>query len=65
MGKYNHLTFLKQVKARTLHICHDCGKEILPGETYYREDIKDRFLHSLHAKKYCSYCYNKRDIGDK
>jgi len=29
------------------------------GETYYREYIEDKFLHSLHAKKYCSSCHEK------
>ena len=59
MGKYKNLTILKRVKARTLHICYSCGKEILPGEVYYREHIEDRFLHSLHAKKYCISCYDQ------
>lgn len=59
MGKYNHLKILKKTKSRTQHICYNCGKEILPGEIYYREHIEDKFLHSLHAKKYCSSCYEK------
>ncbi|RZN65490.1 MAG: hypothetical protein EF806_00945 [Candidatus Methanoliparum thermophilum] len=50
---------LKENKARSQHICYNCGKEILPGETYYREHIEDKFLHSLHAKIYCSSCYEK------
>lgn len=59
MGKYNDLKVLKETKARTHHVCHKCGKEILRGETYYREHIADRFLHSLHAKKYCASCYQE------
>jgi hypothetical protein len=59
MGKYNNLTILKGVKARTRHTCYSCGKEIWPGEVYYREDLEDRFLHTLHAKKYCSSCREK------
>jgi len=59
MGKYSHLPVLKQIKARTRHICYDCGKEISPGETYWKEHVQDKFLHSLHAKKYCAVCYKK------
>lgn len=63
MGKYNHLKILKKTKARSHHVCYRCSKEIFLGETYYREHIEDKFLHSLHAKKYCSFCYEK--YGDR
>ena len=63
MGKYDHLKILKETKARAHHVCFNCGNDILPGETYYREYIEDKFLHSLHAKKYCSSCYEK--FGNK
>ncbi len=59
MSKYNHLKILKKTKARTHHICHKCGREILPTEHYYKEHIKDKFLHSLHAKKFCAACYEE------
>ncbi|OGF63750.1 MAG: hypothetical protein A2Y62_09355 [Candidatus Fischerbacteria bacterium RBG_13_37_8] len=59
MGKYKSLLILKKTKARTSHICHICGKEIYPDEFYYKEHIEDKFLHSLHAKKYCTECYEK------
>lgn len=59
MGKYNNLKILKKTKARAQHICYNCGKEILPSEIYYREHIEDKFLHSLHTKKYCSSCHEK------
>jgi len=59
MSKYSHLKMLRKTKARTQHICHKCGREISTGAIYYREKIKDKFLHSLHAKKYCSVCYEK------
>lgn len=63
MGKYNALKILKETKARTHHICHRCGEEISPGKTYYREHIEDKFLHSVHAKKFCSSCFER--YGDK
>jgi len=63
MGKYDYLKTLKKTKARTNHVCFNCGKNILPGEAYYREHIEDKFLHGLHAKKYCSSCYEK--LGNK
>jgi len=59
MRKYDHLKILKKTKARVHHICVKCGNKIEPGEIYYREYINDRFLHILHAKKYCSSCYEK------
>jgi len=59
MSKYNSLKILKKVKARTNHICSKCGKEINPNDIYYKEHINDKFLHNLHAKKYCISCYKK------
>lgn len=58
MSKYDHL-FFKKVKARTDHQCHLCMRTILTGEFYYREEIADKFLHSLHAKKFCSGCHGR------
>ncbi|MFH1052043.1 MAG: hypothetical protein V1779_14070 [bacterium] len=29
------------------------------GEYYFIEYLDDRFLHTLHAKKYCCDCYEK------
>jgi len=63
MGKYDHLKILKRIKARSHHVCYKCGKVIHPGDNYYRENIEDKFLHSLHTKKYCSSCYEKE--GDE
>ena len=63
MSKYDHLKVLKATRARTSHRCDRCGAEIAKRETYYREHIEDRFLHSLHAKKYCSQCYEQ--LGDE
>lgn len=63
MGKYNQFKFLMKTRARVNHICSSCGMEIKSGSFYYAETIKDRFLHSLHAKKFCTECYEK--FGDK
>ena len=60
MGKFNHITYLKQTKARAQHICCNCGREILPGEIYWKEHLQDKFLHNLHAKKYCANCYGQQ-----
>jgi hypothetical protein len=59
MGKYDQLKFLKKTKARVNHSCSLCGHEIKSGKIYYAETVKDRFLQSLHAKKYCEACYEK------
>jgi uncharacterized protein with PIN domain len=59
MSKYNSLKYLKKTKSRTFHKCSNCGKEINLGDFYYKETIDDKFLHSLHANKYCEDCYKK------
>jgi hypothetical protein len=63
LGKYGDLRYLKKTKARTWHQCSLCSVNIDAGEYYYLETIENRFLHSLHAKRYCSQCYNK--YGDR
>lgn len=63
MGKYDQLKFLKKTKARVNHYCSNCGKEIRSGSYYYVETVRDKFLHSLHPKKFCAECYGK--YGDK
>ena len=59
MSKYDSLKVLKQTKARVDHDCASCGHNISIGEIYYREHIADKFLHSLHARKYCTRCFEK------
>jgi len=59
MSKYDNLRFLKQTKARKEHQCNLCGNIIKKDEVYYPEEIKDKFLHSLHRKKFCKNCYEK------
>lgn len=59
MSKYNHLKFFKRTKARTNHICLECGQQINAGDYYYVEEIKDKFLYSLHRKKLCYKCYEE------
>jgi len=59
MEKYNNLKFLKKTKARVNHVCSKCDQQINTGDYYYPETIKDRFLHTLHNKKFCSGCYKK------
>lgn len=59
MGKYAKLKTLKKTKSRTYHICNNCGNEIKPEDFYFKEHIEDRFLHALHAKKFCNDCFEK------
>jgi hypothetical protein len=59
MSKYDNLIYYKQTKARTEHICMNCHQLIKSGDIYYAEHIKDKFLHSLHSKKFCKQCYQK------
>lgn len=53
------MKILKKTKARSYHVCHKCGKEISLGEIYYRECVENRFLGTLHGRKYCSSCYEE------
>ena len=59
MNKYYYLKSFKKTKARTEHRCNHCGVIISRGEFYYAEELKDKFLHSLHRKKFCNNCYEK------
>jgi hypothetical protein len=59
MGKFDSLKALKKTKARAAHLCSKCGTNIVPGEDYYKEHLQDRFLHSLHAKKFCAECFEQ------
>ena len=63
MGKFDDLKTLKKTKARTAHRCSNCGAGIAPSESYYKEHLTDRFLHSLHAKEYCGECFEKHGDG--
>lgn len=59
MGKFDNLTILKKTKARVGHACSKCGAHICPGEHYYKEHVEDKFLHSLHARKFCVQCFDR------
>ena len=61
LGKYNRIKDLKKTKARTFQQCDVCNRTIEPGEYYYAETQKDKFLHALHAMRFCSKCYEKDD----
>jgi len=63
LGKYDQNKYLKKTKARTVHQCNQCNCTIEPEEYYYAETQKDKFLQSLHAKRFCSKCYEK--FGDQ
>jgi len=59
MSEYDNLPFYRQIKARAEHNCTNCAQLIRAGDLYYAEDIEDRFLHSLHRKKFCNQCYER------
>ena len=59
ISKYDNLKFFKKTKARVNHICLKCGQQIIAGDYYYTETIKDKFLHALHNKKFCNNCYKE------
>lgn len=57
MSKLDKIKFLKLTKSRGQHLCNKCGNKINKGEHYYSEKLHDKFLHSLHLKKFCSNCF--------
>jgi hypothetical protein len=57
MSKLDDLKILKRIKARTNHLCSKCGAVVNVNDFYYTEALKDKFLQSLHRKKYCEKCY--------
>ena len=61
LGKYDRIRSLKKTKARTFQQCDLCNRTIEPGEDYYAETQKDKFLPSLDAMRFCSKCYEKDD----
>ncbi len=63
MSKYDALKFLKETKARILHICDNCGEEIRRSEIYYSESIGRVNVPGIRLKKFCKKCYQK--YGDK
>ena len=52
-------TYLKKFKASEVYMCAICENRIEPEEVCYRETDEDHFLQWLHAKKFCSNCYQK------
>ena len=52
-------------KARADHVCSVCGNTMKPGEVYYQQGPKDRFLQFLHAKKICLKCYEGGNFANK
>jgi len=56
LGKYDKDRHLKKTKARTVHQRYICDEKIEPKEYYYAED---RFLSSLHNRRFCSKGYEK------
>lgn len=61
MSKYDNIKYFKETKARADHICSNCREQINAGDIYYPEEIKDKFLHSLHRKKLCKKCYQNME----
>lgn len=59
MGKYNAFKVLKKKIAYSNFQCRLCKQFIKEGDSYYSEQIKDKFLHSLHNKKFCKECVEK------
>ncbi len=59
MNKHNNLKVLKRKITLITFQCGICKQFVREGESYYSEEIKDRFLHFLHKKKFCKECVNK------
>jgi len=59
MGKCDSFEHLKKTKARAFHQCNYCGSIICPREYYFRETMQEKFLQSLHVRRFCFRCYEK------
>jgi ribosomal protein L33 len=59
MSKYDGAKFLKETRARVVHICDKCGKQIKCGEIYYLESIGRINTPGIRLKKFCKDCFQK------
>lgn len=57
MSKYNALKFWKKTLTKTPKNCDKCGTIINPGESYFRETLKDSHINFI-GKKLCIDCYS-------
>jgi hypothetical protein len=56
MTKYEGAKYLVQLKARIIHTCDKCGKEIKVREFYYKEKVDMRPPPSLILRDFCKKC---------
>lgn len=56
MSKYNQLKILKKKIANANFRCKLCKRFIMEGDAYYSEEVKNKFIHSLHKKSFCEEC---------
>ena len=59
MDKYNRFKILKKRVTSTTFQCQLCRRLVKQGENYYSEEVKDKFLHFLHKRKFCKKCVEK------
>jgi len=59
MGKYDNFKILKKRVATDTFKCQLCKQFSKEGDCYYSEEIKDKFLHSLHKKMFCKECVER------
>jgi hypothetical protein len=63
MNKYDNAKFLKGTKARIVHICDKCEKQIENGEIYYSESVGRINAPGIKLKKFCKDCFQKSASG--
>ena len=56
-------THLIKKVANSPKVCTSCDNQITKGEVYHLEEGKDKHIHSLLARNFCSNCYAK--YGEK
>lgn len=52
-------TCLVRKTAKSKLSCHKCKKEIKTGEVYHLEEGKNKHIHSIIARHFCTNCYAK------
>ena len=59
MGKYDSFKILRKKVASTTFRCQLCRAFVNEGNDYFSEEVTDRFLHSLHKRKFCVECVQR------
>jgi hypothetical protein len=64
MTKHEQAKYLVKTKSRSNHYCSLCGRNIVAGDYYYKEQLDMRKPPSIVLKAFCEQCgLNKQLIS--